>query len=605
MRAGFGAKRQRRGSAGVTLDLRSFVLLACALAAATAGLAAVRMYRGLGKLQAGSFSEARARFLRREEVPERPLRRSRPAAGEEEEGAGNGGPEDEQQRGGEDVDYGEDGPRDYALGDGAVEEGGRSKSHEGEAAEYEGDYEGDYLYGTHDYAYVEGALVRSPTFDIDSLVAALARPVQPAAREPVPPQTARLVVLTTQRSGSTFLCAELARRLWGHGFVTWSEPLIPQAWLDHGWRPADVRTAFGFDVEAAWPLYERRLEEAFEEALRIHREGFPARDHGAPAAVGFKVMDNQVPQPLWPRLLEYFRRRQVHVVQLVRVNGLEVFLSKADARARGQWHSYEAAKRAVAPHEVDRFTLHYDLLLHRCSMGRMRAHLADGLAPERVRLLAYETLKAGGKAQVDAQVDAVLRFLGVDPAAAAGAAEVEGRRNWIAEHVPARMAASAGSGSEEEEDVCAGRVANWAEVAEMLAGSLELQLCAGAAGADGLTEAEVAEGLGHLTTYGRREALPEALCAEKYDATFREACDGRPSTIHGCVDYFFNEVGPEAGADGEDDDEEEEHEDGEEEDEVQDYEEGTYKYVRGRWVEAGEEPGLGAREVPLETVGEM
>ena len=364
-----------------------------------------------------------------------------------------------------------------------------------------------------------------------------ALPVQPAAREPVPPQTARLVVLTTQRSGSTFLCAELARRLWGHGFVTWSEPLIPQAWLDHGWRPADVRTAFGFDVEAAWPLYERRLEEAFEEALSIHREGFPARDHGAPAAVGFKVMDNQVPQPLWPRLLEYFRRRQVHVVQLVRVNGLEVFLSKADARARGQWHSYEAAKRAVAPHEVDRFALHYDLLLHRCSMGRMRAHLADGLAPERVRLLAYETLKAGGKAQVDAQVDAVLRFLGVDPAAAAGAAEVEGRRNWIAEHVPARMAASSGSGS--EEDACAGRVANWAEVAEMLAGSLELQLCAGAAGADGLTEAEVAEGLGHLTTYGRREALPEALCAEKYDATFREACDGRPSTIHGCIDYFL------------------------------------------------------------------
>ena len=109
-------------------------------------------------------------------------------------------------------------------------------------------------------------------------------------------------------------------------------------------------------------------------------------------------------------------------------------------------------------------------------MGRMRAHLADGLAPERVRLLAYETLKAGGTAQVDAQVDAVLRFLGVDPAAAAGAAEVGGRRNWIAEHVPARMAASSGSGSEEEEDVCAGRVANWAEVAEMLAGSLELQL---------------------------------------------------------------------------------------------------------------------------------
>ena len=65
-----------------------------------AGLAAVRMYRGLGELQAGSFSEARARFLRREEVPERPLRRSRPAVGEE-EGAGNGGPEDEQQRGGD------------------------------------------------------------------------------------------------------------------------------------------------------------------------------------------------------------------------------------------------------------------------------------------------------------------------------------------------------------------------------------------------------------------------------------------------------------------------------------------------------------------------
>ena len=122
----------------------------------------------------------------------------------------------------------------------------------------------------------------------------------------------------------------------------------------------------------------------------------------------------------------------------------------------------------------------------------------------------------------------------------------------------------------------------------------------------------MAEGLGHLTTYGRREALPEALCAEKYDATFREACEGRPSTIHGCIDYFFDEVVPEADADGEDDDEDEEHEDGEEEGEdqdgeVQDYEEGTYKYVRGKWVEnvAGEEPDVGAREVPLETVGEM
>ena len=449
---GLGAKRQRRGSAGVALELRWLLLLAYTVMAFMAGFGSVQLYHGLVALAPGSYSEARARLL---------------------------------------------------------------------AAEPDGEAHFD---------------------EVARKIAAL--PVRPAAREPVPPQTARLVVLTTQRSGSTFLCAELARRLWGHGFVTWSEPLIPQAWLDHGWRPADVRTAFGFDVEAAWPLYERRLEEAFEEALSIHREGFPARDHGAPAAVGFKVMDNQVPQPLWPRLLEYFRRRQVHVVQLVRVNGLEVFLSKADARARGQWHSYEAAKRAVAPHEVDRFALHYDLLLHRCSMGRMRAHLADGLAPERVRLLAYETLKAGGTAQVDAQVDAVLRFLGVDPAAAAGAAEVEGRRNWIAEHVPARMAASSGS----QEDVCAGRVANWAEIAEMLAGSLELQLCAGGAGGDGLTEAEVAEGLGHLTTYGRREALPEALCAEKYDATFREACEGRPSTIHGCIDYFFDEVVPDADA---------------------------------------------------------
>ena len=43
-------------------------------------------------------------------------------------------------------------------------------------------------------------------------------------------------------------------------------------------------------------------------------------------------------------------------------------------------------------------------------------------------------------------------------------------------------------------------------------------------------------------------ALPEALCAEKYDATFREACEGRPSTIHGCIDYFFDEVVPDADA---------------------------------------------------------
>ena len=180
--AGFGAKRQRRGSAGVALDLRGVALVACALTAATAGLAAVRMYRGLGELQAGSFSEARARFLRREEVPERPLRRSRPAVGGE-EGAGNGDPEDEQRRGGEDVDYGEVDPHDYALGEGAVEEDVRLESHEGEAADYEGDYEGDYLTdGTRDYAMVEGALVRSPTLDIDSLVAAAALPVRPAAR---------------------------------------------------------------------------------------------------------------------------------------------------------------------------------------------------------------------------------------------------------------------------------------------------------------------------------------------------------------------------------------------------------------------------------------
>ena len=60
---GLGAKRQRRGSAGVALELRWLLLLAYTVMAFMAGFGSVQLYHGLVALAPGSYSEARARLL--------------------------------------------------------------------------------------------------------------------------------------------------------------------------------------------------------------------------------------------------------------------------------------------------------------------------------------------------------------------------------------------------------------------------------------------------------------------------------------------------------------------------------------------------------------
>ena len=362
----------------------------------------------------------------------------------------------------------------------------------------------------------------------------------PAGEATAPPPR-RLIVLTSQRSGSTYLCAALAHRLWGRGFVTWTEPLMPSQWVVHGWAPEAVVTAFGWDAAAAWPLYERRLDETFEEALALHREGFPAR----PAEVlGFKLMLNQLPEPLWPHLLEYLARRDVHLLQLTRVNGLEVFLSKADALAKGQWHSYEGAGAGAGPgaspmrHRVEPETLQKHLTMHACAARSAHARVAGALAADRYQLVPYETLLAHG----DREVARVLAFLGIDPAEARGADVVDGQENWVRAYVPTKLAAAkkrvdralAGEGEgggAAAGNPCLDRITNRAEVAALLAGSLELRLCAYAAGSAGepLTQADVRESL-EVQTFGG-EARPLA-CPD----TPGWRCRGEPSTVNGCVD---------------------------------------------------------------------
>ena len=384
---------------------------------------------------------------------------------------------------------------------------------------------------------VEGPAVDEPEVD-ELAVAAFVEDVVHAQLGDHPPQLepaleapTKVIVLTSQRSGSTYLCAALAHRLWGRGFVTWTEPLIPSQWVLHGWAPEAVRTAFGWDVAAAWPLYEQRLDEAFREALKLHQEAFPTR----PAEVlGFKVMDNQVPQPLWPHFLEYLARHDVRVVQLNRLNALEIFLSKADAVVKGSWHSYDRAPGAaeeVVRHAVHLPHLHNELFLHSCTNQNI-AKALDALPAGRTTLLAYENLQACE----EAELAGLLEFLGIAPAAARGADVVDGKENWVKAYVPTKLVATA-----PDADVCAGRIENWDEVARFLEGSLELRLCAHPWA--GLGPEEVDEGLNYDTRYGEKERLE---CGENSTIFL---CGGQRSTVHGCVEHMLR--GAETAEDGE------------------------------------------------------
>lgn len=141
------------------------------------------------------------------------------------------------------------------------------------------------------------------------------------------------VILTTQRSGSGWLRDVLDR----HPEITSYSELF----LEYGRGFMDSARHGPDDIE----YFESWFPERFGGGGRIARAR-AARpflgqlyESGANRAVGFKLMYSQMRRN--PAVAAYIARRKLRVIHLVRTNSLDLLISDATSKARGQAHAWE------------------------------------------------------------------------------------------------------------------------------------------------------------------------------------------------------------------------------------------------------------------------
>ena len=143
----------------------------------------------------------------------------------------------------------------------------------------------------------------------------------------------RFMVLTTQRSGSTFFCTSLA-----------SSPHIccePQAF---GRPPSKFRTFIddklpaGMAFDHLRPKDRRSLVEQFLDRTFSNIQGAKS--------MGLRLMYDHIWQT--PEILPWMVLYSVHLIHLIRRNRLKTLLSRQIARRTGRYHS----KRPLSPVQV-------------------------------------------------------------------------------------------------------------------------------------------------------------------------------------------------------------------------------------------------------------
>ena len=219
--------------------------------------------------------------------------------------------------------------------------------------------------------------------------------------------TTRFVVLSTQRSGSTWVVdmldshprivaySELLNDA-GRGRPQWGGAKDMLFWTS--WREQRVGAAAGATTQAGAreaadgaPLLPAYLDEVFRPRPGID-------------AVGLKVMYDQLAAK--PALYRYMREHGVRVVHLQRANLLHVLVSRYVAMASDVFHTRDAPSARAQPVRLDAQTLLAQLRAMRRDTESVQAALTQrGIQTHEVH---YEQL-------VDdrGRFDALTRFLGV------------------------------------------------------------------------------------------------------------------------------------------------------------------------------------------------
>jgi hypothetical protein len=216
-------------------------------------------------------------------------------------------------------------------------------------------------------------------------------------------EVTRFVLLSTQRSGTSWVMERLASHpgIGGYGEVLL---LSAKGWSD--WpRGAADRPFFATYLEerslAASRLARHAMLRRYLDYLYEPRRGFQA--------IGFKLMYDQVAR--LPGVLAYLRSRHVKVLHLVRVNSLDVLLSRQAQEARHLAHARSPEERETVRVRVDTAALL--AALRRIDRERRVARaILHGIHAE-ICELSYEAIVADDQLLCDA-----LQFLGIELASA-------------------------------------------------------------------------------------------------------------------------------------------------------------------------------------------
>jgi len=211
----------------------------------------------------------------------------------------------------------------------------------------------------------------------------------------------RFVLLSTQRSGTSWVMERIARheRVGGYG-----EVLLRGVAGWSNWPPG----------AADRPFFTTYLSEASASDSFLPRHlrlvGYldylyePRRDY---EAIGFKLMYDQLRH--YPELLIYLRVNRVRVLHLLRENLLDIVLSREAMHARQYVHARSPAERETVRVRVD--TRHLLRHLARLDSERRCVQLLLRALGVQVHELTYESLLADDAGLADA-----LAFLGIDAA---------------------------------------------------------------------------------------------------------------------------------------------------------------------------------------------
>ena len=214
-------------------------------------------------------------------------------------------------------------------------------------------------------------------------------------RERLSTQPIRFVLLSTQRSGSTWVVDMLN----SHPHVTcYGALFLPEG---RGPQPAGAQMPYFYD------LIEQegtsRIQQPYR-GWRFVNSVFRTTQGGK--AVGFKLMYSQFKYVPW--LLLYLTLKRVRVVHLVRSNKLDHVISAESARLRGQFHQRAGEHVENPPVRLDPNKILDRLLWEETKIERARRILSILRVP--VHEVTYEHL-----VQTPARYDDILGFLGTDP----------------------------------------------------------------------------------------------------------------------------------------------------------------------------------------------